>query len=89
MIDKGASQGSTRQPHGMRTMTADTQIMTHISKNGNGCVTQFVMYGSLFGHYLPGKNKDSVSTARRFREAKSFNELITDPGGTQRIQALR
>ena len=57
MVDKGARQGSTREIHNLMTMSADTQILTHLRVNGNGVATQFVMYTTLCGVYLPGKKQ--------------------------------
>ena len=89
MVDKAARKGSTRKPHNLETCAADTLIMAHESINGNKCATQLVMYGSLYGQFLPGKHKDSVSTARRFGTGKGRIESITDPGGKWKIEAPR
>ena len=89
MIAKGARQGSTREPHDFKTCAVDTLVMSKPAVSGSKYATQLVMYGSLYGQLMPGKHNDSVSTARRFRLAKSRIESITDPGGKWKIEALR
>ena len=89
MIDRGAKRGSTRDPYGLMTCCVDTDDMVCASVNGNRYFTTAVLRGSQLGQIQAGASKDAISTARRWRKMKTWFEVISDPGGTQKIQVMQ
>ena len=88
MIDRGAKRGSTRDPYGLMTCCVDTDDMVCVSANENRYFTTAVLRGSQLGQIQAGASKDAISTARRWLKMKTWFEVISDPGGTQKVQVM-
>jgi hypothetical protein len=88
MLDKPAFKGSTRAPHNMITCCVDTNDMVEESVNGNRYYTVAVLFGSKLSQVEAGPSKDSIATAKRWRKMKHWFEVVSDPGGTEKIQVL-
>lgn len=88
MVDKPAYKGTTREPHGLMTCCVDTNDMVQESVNGNRYYTTAIMLGSRLCQVEPGATKDSIATARRWRKMKSWFEVVSDPGGSAKVQVL-
>ena len=63
--------------------------MVLISVNGNRYFTTAVLRGAQVGQVQVGARIDAISTARRWRKMKTWFEVVCDPGGNTKIQAMQ
>ena len=90
MAKKGAYKSSERKDRDLNTVNTDTVDMIHASQSGKRYLHNLIVVGTQYGDARAGRNKDSVSTAKAFRDMKCRLEALTDPGGIEgyKIQCI-
>jgi len=90
MAKKGAYKSSEIRDRDLNTVNTDTVDMVHASISGKRYLHNLIVVGTQYGEARASRNKDSVSTARAFRDMKSRLEATTDPGGIDgyRVQCI-
>ena len=90
MAKKGAYRSSETKDRDLNTVNTDTVDMIHASQSGKRYMHNLIVVGSQYGEARTSRNKDSVSTARAFKDMKCRLEALTDPGGIEgyRVQCI-
>ena len=81
MAKKGAYRSFEVKNRDLNTVNTDTVDMVHMSQSGKRYLHNLIVVGTQYGEARSSKNKDSISTARAFRDMKCRLEAMTDPGG--------